>query len=233
VVFICTSMFNVKKLATFSHKVYAFRTISTETASGSRLVLSLLCDRLLWGRNRIWCMTGYFFGPEVLIYATKTSLFRSVSGHRYCYWSCAVTSSFCWSLVRSRSMLLLFCYLDLGSICSFCVGTRLLSEARPSFVVSVLVPACKGRPGHRLWFLCWYPPAKWGQAITCILHAGTNIVFAFDMIYNEMFIPATTLDLTIIHNFCGPNSPLMHYIVHSVHYDEVNNSCSTNKCTVL
>jgi hypothetical protein len=52
------------------------------------------------------------------------------------------------------------------------------------------------------------------------------------MIYNEMLIPATSLDLTI-NNFCGSNSSQMHYIVHSVHYDEVNNSCSTNKCTVL
>jgi len=42
-----------------------------------------------------------------------------------------------------------------------------------------------------------------GQAITCILHAGANIVFAFNMIYYEMLFSATSLDLTIIHTFCA------------------------------
>jgi hypothetical protein len=109
--------------------------------------------------------------------------------------------------------LLIYLFLDLAITCKFCVGSRLPSEARPSFVVSALVPGCYVRPAH-----------------TCRLHAGISIMFALDMIYNAMLFPATSLDL---HNFCGPNSPLKHYIVHSEHYEKVNNSCNTNTCTVM
>ena len=38
---VCATMFNVKNSAAFSRKVYAFLTIPTETASSSRLFLSL------------------------------------------------------------------------------------------------------------------------------------------------------------------------------------------------